>query len=179
MSTSICHQKVEDISRSSVKIIHIILAAYLSACLCLPVWATDYYGCATASINSDSTFCATPSGSCAGSDAVTAATALQAGNNLYANGCALSIGSSFTSGKISTEDGDGAGAGVAGGGFTITTGTITVTSNITAGTTDCLTVSGGTVTVAGNINGSAATANRAANRVVFIAWVRLYARGRF
>lgn len=129
-------------------------------------WATDYFGCATASINSDSTFCTTPTGSCAGSTSVTAATALQAGNNLYANGCTLSITDSFTATKISTEDGDGAGAAVAGGKFTLSTTTVsgkTLTTAIKAGSTDCLEISGTgaanpVLTIIGQLDGSETTA---------------------
>jgi hypothetical protein len=121
--------------------------------------ATDYFGCASAAVNADNTFCATPSGSCAGSDPVSAATALQAGNNLYANGCTITIpnGGSFTATKISTKDGDGAGAAVAGGGFTATANgvTATITANVEGGTTDCLTIGSTTnvvnLTILGNI----------------------------
>lgn len=126
-----------------------------------PLHAASYYGCASASINADSTFCATPSGSCAGSDPVTAATALQAGNDLYANGCTISIADSFTATKISTEDGDGAGAAVSGGGFTAATATVsgkTITTDIVSGTSVALTVTGSTAgtpvfTIAGSATG--------------------------
>lgn len=106
--------------------------------------AATYYGCASANINADSTFCATPSGSCAGSDAVTAATALAGTHTLYANGCTITVNASFTAVKISTMDGDGAGAAVAGGAFNVATSTspLTVTADREAGSTDCLTVTG-------------------------------------
>jgi len=128
-------------------------------------WATDYFGCATASVNSDNTFCTTPTGSCTGSSAVSAATALQAGNNLYANGCTLSISDTFTATGIFTTDGDAGGSAVAGGTFTIDLSSVkgkTITANITAGAEHCLQVSGaadaGTqLTLSGNINGSSTT----------------------
>lgn len=143
------------------------LLAILAICL-LPgvAWGASYYGCASAAINADSTFCATPSGSCAGSDPVTAATALAGTHNLYANGCTISFADAdFTAALISTADGDGVGAAVAGGGFTLATGTAagnTYTTNITAGTTTCLTISGngaGTPvnTIVGTITGGTVT----------------------
>ena len=48
-----------------------------------------------------------------------------------------------------------------GGGFTITTGTITVTANITGGTTDCLVITGGTVTIPGGVTITGGSANGA------------------
>lgn len=130
--------------------------------------AANYFGCASANITANSTFCATPSGSCAGSDPVTAATALQAGNNLYANGCTIVVNDSFTAGLIATTDGDAGGAAVAGGGFTLDLATVTgktLTTAITAGSTDCLAISGaagaGTVlTIVGAITGSSTTASK-------------------
>lgn len=125
-------------------------------------FGADYFGCASAAINADSTFCATPSGSCAGSDPVTAATALAGTHNLYANGCTISFAdANFTAAKISTEDGDGAGAAVAGGGFTLDTASAagnTYTTNIVSGGSDCLTITGngsGTPvdTIVGDITG--------------------------
>ena len=122
----------------------ILLWIILFTLMATPVWSASYYGCASANINADSTFCATPSGSCAGSDAVTAATALAGTHTLYANGCTVTINASFTATKISTADGDGAGAAVAGGNFAVATSTspLTITSSIEAGASECLTITG-------------------------------------
>ena len=125
----------------------IILFLFALLIFASPVFAASYYGCASAAINADSTFCATPSGSCAGSDPVTAATALAGTHTLYANGCTVSIPDSFTATAISNADGDGAGAAVGGGGYTLDTGTVsgkTITADVTAGgtATACLTISG-------------------------------------
>jgi hypothetical protein len=135
-----------------------------------PVFGASYYGCATASVNANSTFCATPSGSCAGSDPVTAATALAGTHSLYANGCTLSITDSFTATKISTEDGDSAGPAVSGGGFTLALNTVsgkTITADITTGDTVVLTMTGNAaaavpaVTLQGNLTGGSGSGDYA------------------
>lgn len=131
----------------------IILLLIVLACTLPPTAdATNYFGCASANVNADNTFCATPSGSCAGSSAVSAATALQAGNTLYANGCTVAIPTSganisFTVDKISNKDGDAGGAAVEGGQFQVATNasyTATINANIeTGGTTGaCLAITG-------------------------------------
>jgi hypothetical protein len=125
----------------------IILFLFALLLLASPTFAASYYGCAGAAINADSTFCATPTGSCAGNDPVTAATALAGTHTLYANGCTITIPESFTATAISNADGDGAGAAVGGGGYTLDTATVsgkTITANVTAGAvgTACLTISG-------------------------------------
>jgi hypothetical protein len=125
----------------------ILLFLFALLLLASPAFAASYYGCASAAINADSTFCATPTGSCAGDDPVTAATALAGTHTLYANGCTISIPDSFTATAISNADGDGAGAAVGGGGYTLDTATVsgkTITANVTAGgvATACLRISG-------------------------------------
>ncbi len=81
------------------------------------------------------------------------------GDNLYANAkTAIAINVSFNigTGKISTE----AGAGTAGGGFTYATASnLTITANISAGTTACLVITGGTGggSIVGNITGGSAS----------------------
>lgn len=141
----------------------------LIACLLLiaaPALATDYYACQDAqNINGDATWCtlAHRTGSCAGDGTYTAgATVLQAGNNLYANGCTVAVNVSFTADKISTEAGDG----TAGGRFTVSTSTspLTLTTNFATGSTSCLVISGSAnanpaLTLMGNGTGSATTGN--------------------
>lgn len=98
---------------------------YLIAILILlaasPAGAASYYGCASAAINADSTFCTTATGSCTGDTPVTAATALAGTHSLFANGCTITIPENvtITAAKISNKD-DG-GAMVDGGQFTVTT----------------------------------------------------------
>jgi len=80
------------------------------------------------------------------------------GDNLYANGktaIACNVDFNIGTGKISTE----AGAGTAGGGFTCSTAR-TITANITAGTTACLSTAGAvTIAWTGNVTGG--TSNNA------------------
>jgi hypothetical protein len=98
-----------------------------------------------------------------GGSTTASATVLQAGNNLYANGCTIAITDSFAATKISTKDAGGGANDFAGGGFTWATagGDKTFTSNIEAGTTTCLTISGSTAgavgTIIGSITGSSTT----------------------
>ena len=107
-----------------------------------PTWsyAASYYGCASANINADSTFCTTATGSCAGNDPVTAATALAGTHTLFANGCTITIPSganlTVTASKLSNKD-DG-GDMVDGGGFTVATNasyTVVVQADIESGET--------------------------------------------
>lgn len=133
------------------------------------VIATDYYGGAAGKNHNANDLWFTGgaiSGSCTGvGDPVSSATVLQAGNNLYANGCTIAIVDSFTAGKISTEDGDAGGNAVAGGGYTVainSVGALTFTTNIRGGTSDCLAISGagaaGTeLTIVGDITGGDAS----------------------
>lgn len=119
-------------------------------------WAASYYGCATAAINADSTFCTTATGSCTGDTAVTAATALAGTHTLFANGCTITIPNNadvtITAAKLSNKD-DG-GDMVDGGQFTYATSAsyvAVVNANLeTGGTT-------GTVL---SVTGSAAGAAR-------------------
>jgi hypothetical protein len=133
-----------------------------------PVHAASYYGCASAAINADSTFCDTPTGSCAGNNPQTAATVLAGTHSLFANGCTITIPNTadltVTATKLSNKD-DGS-AMVDGGGFTYVTANdyeVTINANIeTGGTTGAaLAVSGsGThspvLTIIGNITAGTA-----------------------
>jgi hypothetical protein len=132
-------------------------------------WATNYYACQAAqNLTGDATWCtaAQVSGSCAAIAARTAwATVVADSPTLYANGCTVVVNDSFTAVGLSTADGDAGGAAVAGGSFTLDLATVTaktLTTAITAGTTDCLVVSGaagaGTVlTITGALTGSSTT----------------------
>lgn len=138
--------------------------------LMLPVsaWGADYFACAAGEVHENNKWCTSAhvTGSCANDGTTEANTAaiLVAGNNFYANGCTMTIADSFTVSLISTLDGDGAGNAVAGGGFTIgLTDTITnktLTTTITAGTTDCLTITdiadanNGVLIIVGDITGA-------------------------
>jgi len=116
-----------------------------------PVFAASYYGCASAAINADSTFCTTPTGSCAGETPVTAATALAGTHSLFANGCTITIPEALvmTAAKLSNKD-DGT-AMVDGGQFTVTTtGWTHTTTHVTAAIE-----AGGTTAEALNISGNA------------------------
>jgi len=118
-------------------------------------YAASYYGCATAAINADSTFCTTATGSCTGDTPVTAATALAGTHTLFANGCTITIPSTadltVTAAKLSNKD-DG-GAMVDGGGFTVATNAsyvVVVQADIeTGGTT------GAALTITGSAAGNA------------------------
>lgn len=100
-----------------------LLLALILILAATPAFSASYYGCASAAINADNTFCDTPTGSCTGSNPQTAATVLAGTHNLYANGCTISIpntaNATFTAAKISNKD-DG-GDMVDGGQFTYTT----------------------------------------------------------
>jgi hypothetical protein len=71
------------------------------------------------------------------------------GDDVHANGFTVTIDQNITVNKISTKAESPA---VEGGGFTLSTITITITSDIEAGTTRCLTINEGTGTI--NIVGS-------------------------
>lgn len=130
----------------------------------LPALATDYYaGKASGNINADDVWFTTSTGSCTGSTGVSGATALQAGNTLYSNGCSLTVNVSFTATKITNA----AGSGTVGGSFAVATSTspLTLTTAVENGATadDCLAISGSAnanpaLTVVGAITGGS-TAN--------------------
>jgi hypothetical protein len=130
----------------------IILFLFALILFASPTFAASYYGCASAAINADSTFCTTPTGSCAGDDPVTAATALAGTHTLYANGCTITVPEELvmTAAKLSNKD-DGT-AMVDGGQFTVTTtGWTQTTTHVTAaieagGTT------GAALAISGNAN---------------------------
>jgi len=74
---------------------------------------------------------------------------------LSANSYTIAIDEDVTALRLSTADEDAGGAGVAGGGFTVAAAR-TITANVLAGSTACLTAShaaGATVTVVGNVTG--------------------------
>jgi len=133
------------------------LIAYLILFLlmAMPTWsfAATYYGCASANINADNTFCATPTGSCTGNDPVSGATAMAGTHTLYANGCTIVVNASFTTAKIATTDGDGVGPAEAGGGFTLAAGSgyVATVAEIEAGTTHCLVVGGAATSTVASI----------------------------
>jgi hypothetical protein len=145
----------------------ILILLTLAICL-MPVsgWTANYFACQTGqAIGGNSTWCAyadLESGSPAACTKAAAgsytagATAVAAGNNLYANGCAEIItddGFNIGTGKISTLDAGTGANDFAGGAFTFTTandGDKTITANIEAGSSDCMTIDGsGTGTVLG------------------------------
>ena len=101
----------------------IIIAILILQLVLLPVqvFAASYYGCASAAINADNTFCDTPTGSCTGNNPQTAATVLAGTHTLFANGCTITIPKNvtITAAKLSNKD-DG-GAMVDGGQFTVAT----------------------------------------------------------
>ncbi len=138
-----------------------LLAILMVLAFTVPSYATDYYAGLVGPISADNVWFTTSSGSCTGTTGVSAATALQNGNTLYANGCVgLTITASFTATKISVL----AGAGTAGGTFLTVTNTtpITITSAIEAGTTTALGVSGNAnanpaLTIIGAITGGSAS----------------------
>jgi hypothetical protein len=148
----------------------LILAITMILLVSVPSFATDYYGGAAGkNLNADDLWYEAVSGSCTGSgSAVASSTVLQAGNNLFANGCTIAITDSFTATKISTENGGAANA-VAGGSFTLTTASVTgktLTANIVAGDSACLTLTGngaGTpvLTIIGNLTGGTGSADYA------------------
>jgi hypothetical protein len=131
----------------------IALVILLLCALVYQANAASYYGCASAAINADSTFCTTATGACTGETPVTAATALAGTHSLFANGCTITIPENvtITATKISNKD-DG-GDMVDGGQFTVTTTGWSNPSVLQAsieggGTTDgCLGISG-----TGNLN---------------------------
>jgi len=87
---------------------------------------------------------------------------LSASDILIANAkTAIACNVGFTCATISTLGTFGGGTGTNGGGFTLPD-SVTITSNVVAGTSTCLTrvTSGGTSTVTGNITGSAASATQ-------------------
>ncbi len=141
----------------------LILSIFLVLLFATSSFAADYYAGHIGPISDDDVWFTTSTGSCTGSTGVSAATALQAGNTLYANGCVgLTITASFTADKISTK----AGAGTAGGTFLATANglTATITVGLEGGTTTCLTVGSTTnvvnITILGNITSDAtASAN--------------------
>ncbi len=128
-------------------------------------FATDYYAAHAGNVSDNDVWyiLGEITGSCTATGTpVASATVLQAGNTLYANGCALTIVAGFTATNISTA----AGGGNAGGGFSMAINTYpsqTITSNIEAGTTPCLTLTGNVVgvspalTILGNITAGATT----------------------
>lgn len=137
--------------------------------LLIPIssWGTDYYGgSAGKNLNANDLWYIQSeiTGSCAATGTpVASSTVLQAGNNLYANGCTIAITDSFTATKISNLDGDAAGSAVAGGHFTWATagGDKTFTTNLEAGAEDLVTITGSTSgsvgTIIGNITGGSGT----------------------
>lgn len=124
----------------------IALVILLLCALVYQANAASYYGCASAAINADSTFCTTATGSCTGETPVTAATALAGTHTLYANGCTISIPENITvtAAKLSNKD-DG-GDMVDGGQFTTVTNATptTLTAALEAGGTESLLAISGT-----------------------------------
>lgn len=127
-------------------------------------FATDYYaGKAATNINADDLWFTTSTGSCGGSTGASGATALQAGNTLYANGCDVTVNASFTATKISTA----AGAGTSGGSFNVVTSTspLTITAAVEGGATSSkpgLVITGNAnanpaLTIIGDITGGSAS----------------------
>lgn len=129
-----------------------------------PAWGTTYYGGAPGKdIAADDLWYEDVTGDCTGTGSPVAhGTVLQAGNTLIANGCTITISDSFTAGTITNLAGADP-QSVSGGKFTFSTTSLaskTFTTNIIAGTVDCLEISGtgnNTNTIIGNITGSAAT----------------------
>jgi hypothetical protein len=78
------------------------------------------------------------------------------GDDVYANGFTIAINQDITVNKISTKAESPA---VDGGGFTLSTITITITSNIEAGTTRCLTINegSGTINIVGSVYGGSSS----------------------
>ncbi len=125
-----------------------------------PAFATtSWFACgASANINASNEWSSTPSGSSCGCTAGAYLTWNNqvAGDSFYANGCtaiAVNVDPKGTGGSagtvtLSTRQ---SGSGVAGGGFTATPGSgITISANLTAGTTTCLVIgsgSSGTLTI--------------------------------
>jgi hypothetical protein len=153
----------------------IALVILLLCALVYQANAASYYGCASAAINADNTFCTTPTGSCTGTTAVSAATALAGTHTLFANGCTITIpnNANVTVGAAKLSNKDDGGDMVDGGQFTyVTSASYTLALNAdleTGGTTGAvLAISGSaagaarvtiTTTSAGITGGSASVMN--------------------
>jgi hypothetical protein len=128
----------------------ILLSILIVLMLASPAFAASYYAQKSGNINADDVWFDAPTGG----SGVTGATALAGTHDLYANSFTVTINTSFSAAKISTEAGPA--PGTATGTFnTVISTPVTITANIVAGGSACLVPvnSTGNVTVVGNSTG--------------------------